>query len=65
VIPAVEEVDVPAGTFESFKIETYGPESGTLFTEQWYVPNVKWFVKTRNYLPEGVREEQLTSFKAD
>jgi len=56
---------VPAGTFESFKIETYGAESGTLFTEQWYVPNVKWFVKTRNYLPEGVREEQLTSFKAD
>ena len=28
VIPVVEEVNVPAGTFESFKIETYGPESG-------------------------------------
>jgi hypothetical protein len=65
VIAGVEEVKVPAGMFEALKIETYGTESGILVTEQWYAPKARWFVKTRSYLQDGVREEELASFKFD
>ena len=65
VISAVEEVKVPAGIFEAFKIETYGAETGTLLMEQWYAPKARWFVKTRNYLQPGVREEELASLKIE
>jgi hypothetical protein len=65
VSPCVEEIKVPAGIFEAFKIETYRAESGTLTAEQWYAPEVRWFAKTRNYLQDGVREEELASMKID
>lgn len=58
----IEAVKVGAGTFEAFKIETYAAASGRLVAERWYAPGAKWFVKTRDYLEEGVREEELTRF---
>lgn len=61
----VEEVKVPAGTFDSFKVEVYGFQNGTLVAEHWYSPKVRWFVKERFYLSNGVREEELVSFKVD
>jgi hypothetical protein len=61
----VEEVKVPAGTFDSFKVEVYGFQNGTLAAELWYSPKVRWFVKERVYLPNGVREEELVSFKVE
>ena len=65
VVSNVEEVKVPAGTFEAFKIEVYGSSSGNLLEERWYSPKVKWFVKERLYLSNGVREEELVSFKVE
>ena len=65
LVSTVEQIRVPAGVFETFKLETYGAESGALFTEQWYSPKARWFVKTRSYLPEGIREEELATFKVD
>ncbi len=65
VIASAEEIRVPAGNFEAFKIETYGSDSGRLVTEQWYAPKVKWFVKIREYLQVGLREEELTKFNLD
>ena len=62
-IPRAEDVTVPAGTFTTFKIETYGLENGSLLTEQWYAPKVRWFVKTRSYLAVSAREEELMSYK--
>lgn len=59
------EVKVPAGAFEAFRIEVYGSHGGNLVTERWYSPEVKWFVKSRDYLQEGPREEELVSFKVD
>ena len=64
-IPRAEEITVPAGTFTTFKIETYTFERGVLVAEQWYAPKVKWLVKSRTYLALGVREEELLTYKID
>ena len=67
VVPNMEEVRVPAGTFKAAKIEAYDNESGRLDAEYWYSPTAKWFVKSINYGGgDGfVREQQLLSFKVD
>ena len=60
-----EEIRVPAGTFEAFRVETYETQSGELISEQWYAPEVRWFVKSKIYREEGVVEQELMSFKLD
>jgi hypothetical protein len=65
VVANVEEIKLSAGTFETFKIEVYDNYTGKLSSEHWYSPAVKWFVKNRTYLANGVREEELLSFKSD
>lgn len=65
VVSHTEEVKVPAGTFKALKIEAYSFQTGSLVSEYWYAPEVKWFVKTRHYLPVGLREEELVSFRVD
>ena len=65
VLANFADVKVPAGNFPSFKIEVYSSQNGSLLAEEWYSPEAKWFVKERIYLSEGVREEELTSFKVD
>ena len=65
MIAKFETLQVPAGTYEAFKIEVHSSHSGNLLNEYWYSPQVKWFVKTRTYQQDGVREEELLSFKID
>lgn len=65
VIVKIEEIKVPAGTFETFKIEAYDSYGGNLTSEYWYSPKAKWFVRFKRYLREGVREEELISLKVD
>lgn len=65
VVPKMEEVTVPAGTFETFKVEVYIPRTGKLFAEYWYSPRVKKAVKEREFLDDGLREAELIGFKAD
>ena len=65
VVANVEEITLSAGTFETFKIEVYDNYAGKLSSEHWYSPKVKWFVKNKTYLANGVREEELLSFKSD
>ncbi|MBI4488828.1 MAG: hypothetical protein HY694_07050 [Deltaproteobacteria bacterium] len=65
VVAKIEEVKVPAGTFEAFKVEVYVYHSGNLFAEYWYSPKVKWLVKERESLQDGLRETELMSFKVD
>lgn len=65
VVAAVEKVRVPAGTFAAFRLETYETQSGELFSEQWYAPEVRWFVKSKIYREEGSVEQQLLNFKLD
>lgn len=65
VVPRIEEVAVPAGTFEAFKIENYNFDTGRLEAEYWYSPKVRRFVKERLYQERGILERDLISFKAD
>jgi hypothetical protein len=65
VVTKLEQVKVAAGTFDAFKIEIYNARTGALLNDYWYAPEVKWFVKSRVYNREGVREEELWSFKVD
>jgi hypothetical protein len=65
VVAGVEEILVPAGRFEAYRIETYNFHTGELMFEQWYAPRVKWVVKSKDYRQEGVIEQELQSFKID
>jgi hypothetical protein len=65
VVAAIEKIQVPAGAFDAFKIQTYESYSGNLLSEGWYSPVTKWFIKLRTYRQDGLREEELISFKAD
>lgn len=65
VVAKIEEVKVPAGTFDAFKIQRYDRYSGNLIAEYWYSPKVKWLVKRRLYQRAGLREWELISFKVD
>jgi len=65
VVATIEEVKVPAGTFEAFKIQRYTRYSGNLLAEYWYSPKVKWLVKRRLYRRAGLVEWKLISFKVD
>jgi len=65
LVVGVEEVNVPAGTFQTLKVEHYDPNSGILSAEYWYSPKVKWFVKSRIYRRDGASEAELIGYKAD
>ena len=64
VISTIEEMTVPAGTFQAARIEAYDPKSGRLLFERWYSPQAKYYIKTRTYATkEGLREQDLISLK--
>jgi hypothetical protein len=67
VVPGIEKVKVPAGTFKAIKIEAYDFKSGRLVAEYWYSPESRWFVKTLVYsAPDSYyREQQLVSFQVE
>jgi hypothetical protein len=61
-----EQITVKAGTFWTIKIEAYGYTTGRLFAEYWYLPEAKWFAKSRVFdRHEGLIEEDLVSFKVN
>jgi len=64
VVSTIEEMTVPAGTFQAARIEVYDPKSGRLLFERWYSPQAKYYIKTRTYVTkEGLVEQDLTSLK--
>lgn len=65
LVAGIEQVRVPAGSFEAVKVEGYGFRTGQLREEYWYSPLVKFFAKTRLYTnEEGIIEERLVSYRA-
>jgi hypothetical protein len=66
VVSTIEEMTVPAGTFQAARIEVYDPKSGRLLFERWYSPQAKYYIKTRAYVTkEGLVEQDLISLKVD
>jgi len=64
-VSGMETVQVPAGNIEAAKIESYGYKTGRLLTEYWYSPKFKWFVKSRQYKPDGLHQEELVGAAVD
>ncbi len=60
----VEEViSVPAGTFRTLKITWRNRTTNRVVSEMWYAPDVKQWVKIREFLTSGTRERELIGFK--
>ena len=58
-----ETTTVVAGTFRTVRISWRNKNTGALFYEMWYSPEVKQWVKIREVLSNGQRERELMSFK--
>jgi hypothetical protein len=53
-----ESVHVPAGTYQAARV-VVTDGTGKKVDEYWYAPDVRWVVKERLYLAQGVREREL------
>lgn len=62
-VDAEEQVTVPAGSFRALKITERNKNTGALIYEMWYAPDVKQWVKIREFLPSGLRERELIAYK--
>jgi hypothetical protein len=58
-----ETVTVPAGTFRTLKITRRNKNTNSVIYEIWYAPDVKQWVKIREFLSNGIRERELIAFK--
>lgn len=58
-----ETVAVPAGTFRTLKIVWRNRNTSAVFSEMWYSPAAKQWVKIREVLSNGIRERELVAFK--
>ncbi len=57
-IVGAESVRVPAGTYQALHV-VVTDSAGKKVNEYWYAPEVRWLVKERIYLGQGVREREL------
>jgi predicted aspartyl protease len=62
-VESEEEIQVPAGTFRALKIVRRISPSDTLWTEVWYAPQVKFWVRRLDHLSAGIRVSELTAYK--
>jgi hypothetical protein len=64
VISGLEKIVVPAGSFDSVKIDAYDYQTGRLEAEYWYSPETRSVIKFRSYGGDAwFTEEELVSFK--
>jgi hypothetical protein len=57
-VTGTESVHVPAGTYQTMRV-VVTDGAGKKVDEYWYAPEVRWVVKERVYLAQGVREREL------
>lgn len=62
-VEAEETVTVVAGTFRTLKISWRNKNTNALIREVWYAPDARQWVKTRELLSTGIREEELIAYK--
>ena len=62
-VEAEETITVPAGTFRTLKTVLRNASTKTIFSERWYSPDVRMWVRQRSpALAEGERVRELLSF---
>jgi hypothetical protein len=62
-VEAEETVTVGAGTFRALKISLRNNNTSALISETWYAPAAKQWVKLREILTSGTREQELIAYK--
>ena len=58
-----ESLVVPAGTFRALKTVCRDPRTGSITSERWYAPQVRQWIRYRNYFSYGTRETELIAYK--
>lgn len=61
-VTALEEITVPAGTFEALHVVCRYPTGRDAF-EEWYVPDAKMWARRRTFSRDGIRVWELTSYR--
>jgi hypothetical protein len=61
-VESKEQVTVPAGTFEAFKVLERDKWTGNLVVELWIGPEVKGLIRALIYFNYGVEKRELTAF---
>ena len=57
-VAALERVEVPAGAYRALRV-VVTDSAGRKLNEYWYAPEIRWLVKERLFLPQGVRDREL------
>ena len=63
MVESDEVVEVPAGTFRALKVVRRYLPGGTVWSEGWYAPEVKNWVRRIDYLEDGTYVQELRSFE--
>ena len=61
-VEAEETTTVPAGTFKALKIVHRYKSTGAISYEEWYVPDVRMWVRKRERLEAGPRLRELAAY---
>jgi len=64
-VQAEETITVSAGSFRTLKIVWRNKKTNAIFYEMSYAPDVKLWVKIREFLSNGIRERELIGFKVN
>jgi hypothetical protein len=61
-VESEDVVRVAGGSFKTLRIVArYYPTPDVVY-EMWYAPEVKQWVRLKEYFPSGIRERELTDF---
>ena len=62
-VVGVEQLSVPAGTFQTIRILSSDVRTGRPVYELWYAPIVKQMVKIHEWLESGERTREMIAYK--
>jgi len=58
-----ETMTVPAGTFQTVKVECRNQKTNTMMTEVWYAPAVRHYIRERSERGGGIQVRELIAYK--
>jgi hypothetical protein len=61
-VVGTEQITVPAGSFDTYKIVSRNMKTGRQVYEMWYAPAVKQWVKIHESTDTGERKRELTAY---
>jgi len=62
-VAGTEQVTVPAGTFDTFKVISRNVKTGRSLYEMWYAPSAKQYVKIHEWTESGERTREMVAYQ--